>query len=228
MPAGLLRSMVMLRLPRLQQIRDVVAHPEAVEDRVLTLMTSAPRSASSCVPNGPATAKPRSSTTTPSSGERRSPSMRALTGTVPVGARIGEAARAASASARTSAVCSSGRAMERPGDDGQADSSIVRPTGADGADVGVVELGDAAVVEQRRVEQRVLGRADDLHRDADLGGEPLPVLGREPRHRRGHLVVERVQHDHVLGIGRDAHGRIARRLQSPPRGRARPAHPRRG
>ena len=55
------------RLPRLQQWPTWLAIQNPSYS-VLTLMTSAPRSPSSCVPNGPATASPKSSTT--DAGER--------------------------------------------------------------------------------------------------------------------------------------------------------------
>ena len=68
MPSGSFRLSAMLRLPRLQPWR-CGCSSRSRRAAVLTLMTSAPRSASTCVPHGPATASPRSSTTTPSSGD---------------------------------------------------------------------------------------------------------------------------------------------------------------
>ena len=65
---------------------------------VLTLITRAPSWASTCVPNGPATASPRSSTVIPSSAAEM-----ARPGGAAAGAGI-PAASSASASARTSAV----------------------------------------------------------------------------------------------------------------------------
>src|SRR5437763_1042696 len=56
MPSGRFRSIVMLRLPRLQHMAMWLCIQNSSNTRLLTLITSAPRSDSSCVPNGPATA----------------------------------------------------------------------------------------------------------------------------------------------------------------------------
>ena len=68
-PSGRFRSSAMSRLPRWQPMNEPTTAPRMPSPRVgSTLITSAPRSASSIGPNGPARNCPKSMTRTPSSG----------------------------------------------------------------------------------------------------------------------------------------------------------------
>src|SRR5215472_11073729 len=67
-PSGCLRSMAMSRLPRWQPRKGPTTFRMPSPRVGSTLMTSAPRSASSIGPNGPARYWPKSTTRTPSSG----------------------------------------------------------------------------------------------------------------------------------------------------------------
>src|SRR5580658_2570620 len=68
-PSGCFRSTAMSRLPRWQPMKDPTTLPRMASPRVgSTLMTSAPRSASSIGPKGPARNWPKSMTRMPSSG----------------------------------------------------------------------------------------------------------------------------------------------------------------
>ena len=211
MPSVCLRSMVMLRFPRLQQNAMWLRIQKLSNSPLLTLMTSAPRSASSCVPNGPATASPRSSTTTPSSGEPSdgARSMRSLdTSSCRVNASVTWPARRRPRRGPRRCARRGGRWRGRRTTGRPTARRCGRPTRivpTSGSSTSITQPSST----QRRVEQRLLGRAHELHRHADLGGEPLPVLGRELRHRRRHLVVE------------------VRAARSCPRGRWRPAWARR-
>ena len=78
------------------------------------------------------------------------------------------------------------------------------------AELGVVDLDDAAVGDEQLVEQRLFGRADGLHRRADLGRDRDPLVGRELREALRHDRVVVVEEHHLLGREADAHRRVAR------------------
>ena len=164
------------------------------------MTTSAPRSPRSCVPNGPATARPRSSTRMPSSG---APSERS------VGARCPRRAPGA-ASARTSSVCSPTRGAGPRDAGGCRRQPVGDPDLVDRAELGIVDDRDAAVFDQRGIGERGFRRADRLHGDADLFRQPHPIVGGELPVRVGEHRVVVVQDDDLLRIRGDASGVVTR------------------
>ena len=190
----------MLRLPRLAPYAMCLACHHGSRD-AFTLMTLAPRSASTCVPNGPATANPRSSTTTPSSGGRASRAA---------GHCSAATVDAAACVARSASVCSPTRGH------GALDASRRLARGRRGCRPGAAGRARGADVDDRALGDRASGR-----RSASSGvrtgcsGTPAsradahPVVAREARERLGHQRVVVREHDDVLGVGRDAVGIVA-------------------
>ncbi len=79
---------------------------------------------------------------------------------------------------------------------------------SDRTDLHVVDFHDAAVGDQGRVHQRGLGRPDDLHGHARLGGDPHPFVGGDLGDGIFHRAVECVQHDHLAGVDRHPERRV--------------------
>ena len=82
--------------------------------------------------------------------------------------------------------------------------------------LGVRYVDDRAVGFERRVAERLLGRAHRLERDAGVASDAHPVVARETSERFRHLRVVVREDDDVLRVGRDAVGVVADAVDVPP------------
>ena len=154
--------------------------------------------------NGPATPSPRSITRMPASG---------CAG--PAGPRPARARPRAAASARTSAVCWPGRGAAfrtAPGRRGELEHRTDVP---DAADLGIVDLDDAAVGQERLVGQRLGRGANEGDPHQRLGAGRDPLVGRELLERLGELRVQEDARQHPVGLHRHPVGVVAVRGVEP-------------
>ncbi len=138
----------MLRLPRLQHIAMcvLIQYPSCSG---LTLMTSAPRSASIIVPHGPATASPRSSTRIPARGDPGAP--------IDDAASVGDRAPARRVGFGPHRVGVGAHRPRRGGRVGRTRVQLVDPSDlSHRPERRVDHLGDTAVGDERGIVERLL------------------------------------------------------------------------